>query len=294
VETDASPASTLPDFTTSWTLHIRDPFIKVSDQGNIAFCRAPRNASERQLQLRILANHCKDPETLVPPEMVALDQWVCWKYFKDPKTGNWTKLPYSPKTGRKIGATPKYYDHHVSYAAAIAAYKKFKMAGAGFVLVKSNGFVGVDFDHAVTSNVVHPAVQNWLEQFPSYQEFSPSGRGIHIITKSAIPRAVKTPTIEPYCEDRYFTFTGMHISTEKSINDCQSGIDKLLVHLQTAAAVSTAPRDAHGMTATTARNIYASMLARFREMKDPQDSQNDQLNSCSYFAAKCFAAGVFK
>ncbi|MGB9507177.1 MAG: DUF5906 domain-containing protein [Candidatus Acidiferrum sp.] len=286
----------------NFQVELRDPFIKTGEQGEVVFCREPRDPSERQLQLRILANHCQDPKTLVPPEMLALDRWICWKYFKDPDSGNWTKPPYSPKTGRKIGATPKYYGHLVAYSEAVEACKNLSMSGVGFVLVRSDGFVGVDFDDVVQSGVIRPEAQKWLAVFPSYQEFSPSGQGIHVLCKGAIAKAVKTDWAELYREDRYFTFSGMQISVEKSVQDCQDGINKLSEYLQTSAtgsgppprASSSQPRDSRSISASTARNVYASMVEKFRAMVSPEDCQNDQLNACAFFAAKCFAAGVFE
>jgi putative DNA primase/helicase len=80
----------------------------------------------------------------------------------------------------------------------------------GFVFCSGDPYVGIDLDDCVdpeTGQIELWALQI-IEELDSYTEFSPSGKGVHIIVKGKIPSAVKRDEIEMYDCKRFFTITG--------------------------------------------------------------------------------------
>lgn len=132
----------------------------------------------------------------IPKEMKRFPNWLVRK----------GKIPYSPYTDQQ-GNKP---EHCSIYSLAYARVLGGKYEGLGFQFSKTP-YTGIDIDHCIDDNGAFSelALQAFID-FNSYTEFSPSGKGIHIIVKGHVPRAVKNQYhgIELYSEDRYFTVTG--------------------------------------------------------------------------------------
>jgi primase-polymerase (primpol)-like protein len=119
-----------------------------------------------------------------------------------------------------VGPVSKNAEHFLTFEEALEGTKKHHLDGVGFVFLREDGFVGIDFDDCRDQQgVIHPTVVTWLRWFPTYQEVSPSGTGIHIIGRGKLAKALNaTPlekesgvTVELYAWDRYFTFTGQEV-----------------------------------------------------------------------------------
>jgi len=143
-----------------------------------------------------------------PAELTALDQWVCWRLEND-NNGRPTKVPYNPHTGNKASSTnPKTWADFDFVAAACKAYN---YSGIGFVFTKEAGIVGVDIDHCVEDGKLNEVAAAIIAKLPpTYVELSPSGTGLHIFLRGAMPgngsRNAKTG-VEMYSHARYFTMT---------------------------------------------------------------------------------------
>ena len=145
-----------------------------------------------------------------PKELAALPQWICWRLEPDPKSEKPRKVPYDPKTGRKASSTnPQTW---ATLAEAEAARAKYLFTGVGFVFTEAGGIVGVDIDHCKKEdgswNEVASAI---LSKYPSYTEISPSGTGLHIFYRGAMPgkgNKNSQSAVEMYAAARYFTMTG--------------------------------------------------------------------------------------
>lgn len=152
----------------------------------------------------------------VPSELLGLKRWVGWQAEWDSSNEKWRKPPHSPVTGEKIGPVEKNAEHFLPFEQALAGAMQHGLDGVGFVFIKDDGYIGIDFDNCVKDGVIHPVVANWLKWLPTYMEISPSGTGIHVIGKGKIAKALTaTPlpgadgaTVEMYSHSRYFTFTG--------------------------------------------------------------------------------------
>jgi hypothetical protein len=80
--------------------------------------------------------------------------------------------------------------------------------------VDRNGLVGVDLDDCrdPESGAIKPTALSIVNSLNSYTEISPSGRGLHILVRGALPAgARRRGNVEMYAEGRYFTVTGDHL-----------------------------------------------------------------------------------
>ena len=163
-----------------------------------------------------------------PSELIALDQWVVHKPVMI-KGELKRKVPHDPKSGLKADSTrPGTW---ASFNDACTAYAFGTYDGIGFVFA-DNGFVGIDFDHCITDGVLAPEVAAWVERFNSYTEYSPSGKGIHIIVKGKLPgKGQNKKTAEMYDNGRYFTVTGRVYGERKEPRPAQDEINDLYAQL---------------------------------------------------------------
>lgn len=194
-----------------------------------------------------------------PKELAALPQWICWRLEPDPKSERPRKVPYDPKTGRKASSTnPQTW---ATLAEAEAARQKYLFTGVGFVFTEAGGIVGVDIDHCLSRTVrtdsarcsgaaepfqgcPHPSslasqdleadvalnevASAILAKYPSYTEISPSGTGLHIFYRGAMPgkgNKNSQSAVEMYAAARYFTMTGNRL--EGTPEDIADGAEAL-------------------------------------------------------------------
>jgi hypothetical protein len=237
----------------------------------------------------------------VPTELRGLKRWVGWRAQWDDSLHKWRKPPHSPLTGEAIGPSDKWAEHWLTFDEALSGAVKHHLDGVGFIFKDGDGYVGIDFDDCRKDGVIHSETVNWLRWFPTFQELSPSGSGIHALCKGIIRKALKATqlpngdgtSVEMYSQGRYFTFTGQSIGSKLDLGDCQIGIEKLIVHLGERNVAEQVDIE-HPMLKFTARKLHQDNLAVFRAMKRPEDPQNDTLNSVAFFAARAFAAEVFE
>ncbi len=99
--------------------------------------------------------------------------------------------------------------------------------GIGFVFTRASGITGIDLDHCrdASTGEIDAWAEAYLNRLNSYSEISPSGEGIHILVKGALPSGVDGKRknfagdgyrpkagIEMYCSGRYFTMTGARLA----------------------------------------------------------------------------------
>lgn len=139
----------------------------------------------------------------IPAELKFCRQWVMWRYEQVEVGKKPTKVPYSPRTG--FPASPTNKQHWGSFDEAMNALPNFD--GIGFVLTSDDPYCFIDFDQP-RSQEEYDLVNNEYAALRSYTEISPSGTGMHVITKAYIPRGRKQHPIEVYSNQRFMTMTG--------------------------------------------------------------------------------------
>jgi primase-polymerase (primpol)-like protein/tRNA A37 threonylcarbamoyladenosine biosynthesis protein TsaE len=154
------------------------------------------------------------------------DCWLCWRYEQDDDAEKPRKVPVDLNTFRKVDATDSavwtdYNSVHTSNGQANS-----DVTGLGIAL-EFGDLAGIDLDNCRDPETGD--TEDWaidiVETLDSYAEVSPSGTGLHVLVKGALPedarnRQKDVPStlsrfdeaeIEIYDSVRYFTFTGDHI-----------------------------------------------------------------------------------
>jgi P4 family phage/plasmid primase-like protien len=156
----------------------------------------------------------------IPDELKARACWVVWHYVEeiDAESGEvgWDKPPRNVRTGRLASSTDaKTWG---SYKEAMAAYRRGGLDGIGFVLSKceahADPFVAIDLDKC--RDPATGSIEEWalriVHTINSYTEVSPSGRGLRIFLRGALPPfGRKKGPYENYETGRYVTVTGHHV-----------------------------------------------------------------------------------
>ena len=142
----------------------------------------------------------------VPAEMREYTQWVCYR-IEDAPNKRKTKIPYCPQTGRP--ASVKNPGQWTTYDAAVSCLASGHYHGIGFVLTHNDPFFFVDLDDIDCEDAQQRQIEI-ANDFETFQERSPSGKGLHIIGRGSVPsgRRISKLGIEIYSNERYMTVTG--------------------------------------------------------------------------------------
>lgn len=153
----------------------------------------------------------------IPVELRSLTQWVTWR-IEITETGRPTKVPYDPRSFQLASSTDA--TTWVSYEAAFAAYMAGGWDGIGFVLSENDPYTFIDLDDPYATNPdgtpkhKEPAKIAAMQQEVyarfrgTYAEFSPSGKGLHIICVGSVPSGRRRHAVEMYSSARFMTMTG--------------------------------------------------------------------------------------
>jgi putative DNA primase/helicase len=141
----------------------------------------------------------------IPEELKARPQWVNFEALPKPN-GRLDKVPYTPGTRSKASSTDLMTWR--TFGEALAGLDRFD--GVGFVFCSGDPYVGIDLDNCVDPETggINVWARRIIEVLDSYTEYSPTGKGVHIIVKGRIPSALRRDDIEMYSTMRFFTITG--------------------------------------------------------------------------------------
>ncbi len=159
----------------------------------------------------------------IPHEMRIYPQWVVWRY-EDQDSKKPTKVPYSAKTGHLASVTDP--NTWAGFDECVNAMSSGWYAGIGFVLTENDPYSFIDLDDTKGDQTALDRQIKIFNEFNSYAERSPSGSGLHIIVKGAIPSGRRRSFIEVYSSLRYMTMTG-DIYRNAPINDCNELLNVL-------------------------------------------------------------------
>ena len=140
----------------------------------------------------------------IPEELRRFRQWVMWRY-EDTDSHKPTKVPYSTS-----GTLAKVNDAATwnTYDECLQALASGQWSGIGFVLTDDDPFAFIDLDDTNVDQAALDRQVKIFNEFDSYSERSPSGRGLHIIVKGSIPSGRRRSFIEIYSSRRFMTMTG--------------------------------------------------------------------------------------
>jgi len=157
-----------------------------------------------------------------------LRQWLCWRI--EERDGKPTKVPYSPATGERADSTlPETW---TGYREAVRACKDEGYGGIGFVFTPEDDLCGVDLDKCLDPETgeIEPWAQEIIQELDSYTEISPSGTGVHVLVRAALPEGRnREGRFEAYDRSRYFTVTGEHLAgTPQIIEERQEQLQSVV------------------------------------------------------------------
>jgi len=159
----------------------------------------------------------------IPHEIRIYPQWVVWRY-EDTDAKKPTKVPYSAKTGHLASVTDP--NTWAAFDECVNAMSSGWYAGIGFVLTENDPYSFIDLDDTKGDQTALDRQIKIYNEFDSYAERSPSGSGLHIIVKGAVPAGRRRSFIEVYSSLRYMTMTG-DIYRNAPINDCNELLNVL-------------------------------------------------------------------
>lgn len=160
----------------------------------------------------------------IPYELKELDHWCCFKIEKV-DNGRLTKRPYNPNTNEMAKSNDE--STWVSFEDAVTQSVNYD--GIGFFFKAP--YVGIDLDKVeseIEQYLEQPDTDNIIGEFinvlETYAEISPSGTGIHLITKGELPpRGRRRGNVEIYDTGRFFTMTGKHIGGYNGVSEDEYG-----------------------------------------------------------------------
>lgn len=165
----------------------------------------------------------------IPQNLKNLNQWVCYRLLPTEKLGKFDKIPYNPKTGGKAMSNNR--STWADFKTALAAVDKFSFDGLGIMF--ADGLCGIDIDGCIDEKGnLSPLARDILEIMDSYSEYSPSGKGLHILFFGQIEQLPdtykKNPNngVEIYSSGRFFTVTG-NSTNNKEVSERTSQIRKV-------------------------------------------------------------------
>lgn len=144
-------------------------------------------------------------------ELKAYRQWIVRRS---------DKLPLNPYTGELASVTdPSTWG---TYEDAKACCTDTNDLGLGFVLSNQDPYTVIDLDNTEGNEELTARHIKIAEAFKSYSEISPSGKGLHIWCKAAVPSGKRDSVkkVEIYSHSRYMTVTHQPFQN-LPIADCQ-------------------------------------------------------------------------
>jgi putative DNA primase/helicase len=144
----------------------------------------------------------------IPAELKDRRQWIVWRY--EVRNGDLTKIPYNARNAGPASSTD--LETWVYYGDAAQAFENSGWHGLGFVFSSGDPYTGIDLDDVrdPETGEIEERAQRVINAFDgAYTEVSPSGTGVHIITRGKVPKSLKLDWIEVYSQERYFTITGV-------------------------------------------------------------------------------------
>lgn len=111
----------------------------------------------------------------IPKALKDKGLWCVWRY--EERDGKPTKVPYNPQTGNR--ARPNEKQDFSGFETALNAFERGGFDGLGIGIFPP--LAAVDIDHCAESGKLTDMAAEIIERIGSYTEYSPSGKGVHIV-----------------------------------------------------------------------------------------------------------------
>ena len=111
----------------------------------------------------------------IPKALKDKGLWCVWRY--EERDGKPTKVPYNPQTGNR--ARPNEKQDFSGFETALNAFERGGFDGLGIGIFPP--LAAVDIDHSAASGKLTDMAAEILGRIGRYTEYSPSGKGVHIV-----------------------------------------------------------------------------------------------------------------
>lgn len=189
----------------------------------------------------------------VPVELRRAPRWVCWSYTWSGGKKKWDKPPR-----RLDGRCASSIDSSTwcDFGSAVQAVCRRRFDGIGHVLV-GNGLTALDLDDCVDKRRTGAVrcgdlagVDAWaraiVTELEAYTELSPSGCGIRIFVRAALPAGCgsRRGSFEVYDRARFVSVTGDRIDgLPATIEGRQSALERVIARMLPTGTEPAAPRE---------------------------------------------------
>jgi hypothetical protein len=172
--------------------------------------------------------------------LVALPNWVNWRWELNKEGDAWTKVPYKPRNLKYKASTNDRWTW-ATHTEAVANVEAGKADGIGFVLVETN-ICAFDIDNClnIATGAVNPTALALIERCgETYVEKTVSGTGLRIIGLGGTKYVNRKQEIKDskvsiesyrYCS-RYITISGLAFDTVKPNMPDLGNIDAVLTEV---------------------------------------------------------------
>jgi hypothetical protein len=151
-----------------------------------------------------------------PDDIRKLPAWLTWRYEHVPGEEKPRKVPYYASGKRRSGVqgSPEDVAQLVTYDAAVSSAARRGHDGVGIATLPEWNVTVTDFDRAIVNGELSPEVERAIAG--TYAEFSPSGEGVHAVTRGSFPnkknhgdkRDPKQYGVETFHSKGFVTWTG--------------------------------------------------------------------------------------
>ncbi len=175
-----------------------------------------------------------------PGELLQQARFIVWKYAirKDKDDPKLMKVPFDVYKNKAIN--PHAPSQWLTFDNAAQRFiDRDTCYGIGIVFSdKLDNLAGVDFDNCITDGAVDAEFKEWVDQFATYTEISPSGTGLHCLVRHDAMvgnrkkefRGEKEIGVEIYNHDRYFTVTGNRYGETSTIAQPTDAINAMIAN----------------------------------------------------------------
>ena len=152
----------------------------------------------------------------LPQEFKTLP-FILWRY--EERDGKQAKVPISPKNGQFCSVTDKDQYDTLGECVYLHEQQKFRSSGIGVVFT-GDDYYGIDLDHCFEEGGDKEVADDFLKNFKTYAEYSPSKTGLHIYGFGRLPDGPRRKgNIEFYDSGRFFTVTGDAINGKQMLSE---------------------------------------------------------------------------
>lgn len=149
-----------------------------------------------------------------PQELRSRKQWLLWRYVKKAGKDKPAKMPYYTNGEMRTGQQGSEADRDklATFDQASAACTAGKYDGIGFAFLPGDNLIGIDIDGAFDGDQQRQArAEGIIAACASYTEWSPSGKGVHIIVEGTTTTNKSNDIgLEVFCGRQFFTMSGKH------------------------------------------------------------------------------------